>query len=184
MLVFVHELGHYLAARWRGVRVETFSIGFGRAITSWTDRSGTVWKLAWLPLGGYVKLHGQERPQDVSEEVRAGWIPGQTFHDKSVLSRAIVVAAGPVANFLLAMVLFAGLFIAIGKPVTLPVDRRRAAGQRRRPRRPDGERPRRLDRRASRSRRSRTCSTSITVHPGRDAADDDPARRRRPADRR
>jgi regulator of sigma E protease len=121
VLVFVHELGHYLAARWRGVRVETFSIGFGRAITSWTDRSGTVWKLAWLPLGGYVKLHGQERPQDVSEDVRAAWIHGHTFHDKPVMSRAIVVAAGPVANFLLAMVLFAGLFVAIGEPVALPV---------------------------------------------------------------
>jgi len=121
VLVFVHEMGHYLAARWRGVRVEAFSIGFGRAITSWTDKHGTVWKLAWLPLGGYVKLHGQERPQDVSDEVRATWIPGQTFHDKPVLSRAIVVAAGPIANFLLAMVLFAGLFMAIGTPVTLPV---------------------------------------------------------------
>ncbi len=121
VLVFVHELGHYLAARWRGVRVEAFSIGFGRAITSWTDSRGTVWKLAWLPLGGYVKLHGQERPQDVSEDVRATWVPGETFHDKSVLSRAIVVAAGPVANFLLAMVLFAGLFVAIGTPVTMPV---------------------------------------------------------------
>lgn len=121
VLVFVHELGHYLAARWRGVRVETFSIGFGRAITSWTDKSGTVWKLAWLPLGGYVKLHGQERPQDVAPEVRAAWVQGETFHDKSVLSRAIVVAAGPVANFVLAMVLFAGLFIAIGQPVALPV---------------------------------------------------------------
>ena len=121
VLVFVHELGHYLAARWRGVRVETFSIGFGRAITSWTDRAGTVWKLAWIPLGGYVKLHGQERPQDVGDDVRAQWIPGQTFHDKSVLSRAIVVAAGPVANFLLAMVLFATLFLAIGQPTALPV---------------------------------------------------------------
>ena len=66
VLVFVHELGHYLAARWRGVHVETFSIGFGRALLSWTDRVGTVWKLAWIPLGGYVKLHGQERPEDVS----------------------------------------------------------------------------------------------------------------------
>ena len=121
VLVFVHELGHYLAARWRGVRVEAFSIGFGQAITSWTDRHGTVWKLAWLPLGGYVKLHGQEHPQDVPEDVRAAWIPGQTFHDKPVLSRAIIVAAGPAANFLLAMVLFAALFMAIGAPVTLPV---------------------------------------------------------------
>ncbi len=121
VLVFVHEYGHYLAARWRGVRVETFSIGCGRAITSWTDRSGTVWKLAWLPLGGYVKLHGQERPQDVAEDVRATWIPGETFHDKPVLSRAIIVAAGPIANFVLAMVLFSGLFIALGTPVAMPV---------------------------------------------------------------
>ena len=64
VLVFVHELGHYLAARWRGVHVEVFSIGFGQAIATWRDRVGTVWKLAWLPLGGYVKLHGQERPED------------------------------------------------------------------------------------------------------------------------
>jgi regulator of sigma E protease len=121
VLVFVHEFGHYIAARWRGVRVETFSIGFGRAIASWTDRAGTVWKVAWLPLGGYVKLHGQERPQDAAEDVRAAWIPGQTFHEKSVRSRAIVIAAGPAANFLLAMVLFAGLFLAVGRPVPLPV---------------------------------------------------------------
>ncbi len=121
VLVFIHEMGHYLAARWRGVRVEAFSIGFGQAITSWTDKRGTVWKLAWIPLGGYVKLHGQERPQDVSAEVRAKWIPGQTFHDKSVLSRAIIIVAGPAANFLLAMVLFAGLFVALGTPVALPV---------------------------------------------------------------
>lgn len=121
VLVFVHELGHYLAARWRGVRVEAFSIGFGQAITSWTDKRGTVWKLAWLPLGGYVKMHGQERPEDVPEAVRQSWIPGQTFHEKSVLSRAIIVGAGPAANFLLAMVVFAALFVAFGKPVMRPV---------------------------------------------------------------
>ncbi len=121
VLVFVHELGHYLAARWRGVHVEAFSIGFGRAIARWTDRRGTVWKLAWLPLGGYVKLHGQERPEDVSPEVRAGWLPGRTFHEKSVGSRAIVVAAGPAANFLLAAVLFALLFGTVGRPVSVPV---------------------------------------------------------------
>jgi regulator of sigma E protease len=121
VLVFVHELGHYLAARWRGVHVEVFSIGFGRAIASWTDRVGTRWKLAWLPLGGYVKLHGQERPEDVSPEDRARWIAGRTFHAKPVLSRAIVVAAGPVANFLLAAVLFAALFATAGRPVAVPV---------------------------------------------------------------
>lgn len=121
VLVFFHELGHYLAARWRGVYVEAFSVGFGRSIASWYDRHGTQWRISWLPLGGFVKMHGQERPEEVSEEVRASWKPGQTFHEKSVLSRAIIVAAGPVANFVLAMVLFAGLFIAVGRPVTSPV---------------------------------------------------------------
>jgi regulator of sigma E protease len=121
VLVFFHELGHYLAARWRGIYVEAFSIGFGRSIAEWHDRHGTQWRISWLPLGGYVKMHGQERPEEVSEEVRASWKPGQTFHEKSVLSRAIVVVAGPAANFLLAMLLFAGLFLAVGKPVTSPV---------------------------------------------------------------
>lgn len=121
VLVFVHEFGHYLAARWRGVHVEVFSIGFGPAITSWRDRIGTVWKIAWLPLGGYVKMHGQERLEDVSPEVRATWIPGRTFHEKSVLSRAIIVAAGPIANFVLAMVLFILLFATAGRPTLMPV---------------------------------------------------------------
>jgi len=117
VLVFIHELGHYLAARWCGVHVEAFSIGFGRALASWTDRHGTVWKLAWLPLGGYVKLQGQERPEDVPSDVKALWIAGKTFHEKQVASRAIVVAAGPIANFVLAAVLFAGLYATIGRPV-------------------------------------------------------------------
>jgi regulator of sigma E protease len=121
VLVFVHELGHYLAARWRGIHVEAFSIGFGQALFSWTDKVGTVWKIAWIPLGGYVKMHGQERPEDVSAEDRAKWIPGRTFHEKSVGSRAIVVAAGPIANFVLAVVLFAVLFATAGRPVIQPV---------------------------------------------------------------
>ena len=121
VLVFVHEFGHYIVARWCGVHVEVFSIGFGKTITEWTDSVGTVWKLAWLPLGGYVKLHGQEQPHDVSDEVRASWMAGKTFHDQKVLPRALVVAAGPVANFLLASLLFAALFMTVGKPVTEPV---------------------------------------------------------------
>ncbi|HEY0421609.1 MAG TPA: RIP metalloprotease RseP [Acetobacteraceae bacterium] len=121
VLVFIHELGHYLAARWVGVHVETFSIGFGRALTHWTDRRGTVWKLAWIPLGGYVKLHGQERPEDVAPEVRASWQDGRTFQEKSVGARALVVAAGPLANFLLAAVLFAALFAAVGRPTVTAV---------------------------------------------------------------
>ena len=121
VLVFVHEFGHYWVARLCGVRVEVFSIGFGRTLYQWTDKVGTVWKLSLLPLGGYVKLHGQERPEDVSDEVRASWIAGQTFHDKPLVSRAAVVAAGPIANFLLAAVLFMALFLAVGMPTTAPV---------------------------------------------------------------
>jgi regulator of sigma E protease len=116
VLIFVHELGHYLAARWRRVHVEAFSIGFGRPLLAWTDRRGTNWRIAWIPLGGYVKLHGQESPADAAPEVRARWRRGETFHDKPVRDRAIVVAAGPIANFLLAAVLFAGLFATVGQP--------------------------------------------------------------------
>jgi regulator of sigma E protease len=121
VLVFVHEMGHYLAARWQGVHVETFSIGFGQSLARWTDRRGTVWKLAWIPLGGYVKLHGQERPQDVTEEERAAWLSGRTFHEKPVWRRMIVIAAGPIANFILAAVLFIGLFLVMGQPIPDPV---------------------------------------------------------------
>ena len=121
VLVFIHELGHYLAARWCGVHVETFSIGFGRPLVSWTDRRQTLWKIGWIPLGGYVKLHGQERPGDVPSDVPAIWLPGRTFHDKQVGARAVVVAAGPIANFVLAAVLFAGLFAVVGRPIAIPV---------------------------------------------------------------
>ncbi|HET6196872.1 MAG TPA: RIP metalloprotease RseP [Acetobacteraceae bacterium] len=143
VLVFVHELGHYLAARLVRVHVEVFSIGFGPAIVSWRDRVGTAWKLGWLPLGGYVKLHGHERPEVISEgrgqpagggagfisdqgsQLPVGesgrWIPGRVFHEKSVAARALVVAAGPIANFVLAMVLFGLLYATVGRPVNQPV---------------------------------------------------------------
>jgi regulator of sigma E protease len=117
VLVFIHELGHYLAARWRGVHVDAFSIGFGRPVWRRTDRRGTEWRLGWLPLGGYVKLHGLEVPEETDAATRASWRPGQTFHDKPVRDRAIVVAAGPVANYLLAVLLFAGLYMTVGQPV-------------------------------------------------------------------
>ncbi|MGG5809510.1 RIP metalloprotease RseP [Falsiroseomonas sp. CW058] len=118
VLVFIHELGHYLAARWRGIHVERFAVGFGRPIASWSDRRGTEWRIGWIPLGGYVKLHGQETPADAPPEVQAGWRPGETFHDKPVKDRAIVVAAGPAANFLLAILLFGLLYATVGQPQT------------------------------------------------------------------
>ncbi len=116
VLIFFHELGHYLAARWRGVHVDAFSIGFGKPIAKWTDRRGTEWRLSPIPLGGYVKLHGQNALDGSEEPDSVPHRPGQTFHDKPVRDRAIVVAAGPVANFLLAILLFAGLYATWGQP--------------------------------------------------------------------
>ncbi|WP_428378129.1 RIP metalloprotease RseP [Lichenicoccus sp.] len=121
ILVFIHEFGHYLAARWCGVHVEVFSIGFGRPLLRWHDRVGTEWRLCLLPIGGYVRPHGFEGPGEASAEAQAKWLPGRTFHDKHVFSRAIVIMAGPVFNFLLAIVLFAGLFAAVGRPSTAPL---------------------------------------------------------------
>lgn len=123
-LVFVHELGHFLVARLCGVRVEVFSIGFGREIFGFTDRHGTRWKFSLLPLGGYVRMFGQapneleggETPVEMSAEDRA-----VSFMHKSVGRRAAIVAAGPAANFLFAVVVLAGLFFAFGKVFTSPV---------------------------------------------------------------
>jgi regulator of sigma E protease len=130
VLIFFHELGHYLAARSVGVHVDVFSIGFGREVFGWTGRTGTRWKVGWIPLGGYVKLHGHESPDDRAQaaaeanakgEAPPVWREGQTFAEKSVAARAWVVAAGPLANFLLAAVLLAGMFATAGRPDTAPV---------------------------------------------------------------
>ncbi len=116
IVVFVHEMGHYLAARWRGVQVDVFSIGFGPALTSWQDRVGTKWQISLLPLGGYVKLHGFEnRPDAPAEEGDEN-----AFNRKSVLSRALVTVAGPVFNFLLTIILFVVLLSCFGKPEAKP----------------------------------------------------------------
>ena len=120
ILVFVHEFGHYFVARAVGVFVETFSVGFGPAIFTWTDSVGTVWKIGCIPLGGYVKLHGHD-PNEPDPEVRAAWMTGRTFHEKSIARRAAVVAAGPIANFILAIVVFAVLFMTAGLEIPQPV---------------------------------------------------------------
>jgi regulator of sigma E protease len=114
ILVFFHELGHYLAARARGVTVEAFSIGFGPALLSWRAKSGTVWKLSVLPLGGYVKMQGWGEAQDAPK------LPG-SFAATSLGSKALIVAAGPIANLILAFFLFAGLFAINGRIVVEPV---------------------------------------------------------------
>lgn len=122
VLVFIHEMGHYLAARWRGVHAEAFAVGFGRAIWSRTDRRGTIWRIGVLPLGGYVKLHGMGSTLEGDQaDGELAYRKGQAFFEKSVLSRAIVVAAGPLANFVLAIVLFTLLFGIVGQIVPRPV---------------------------------------------------------------
>jgi regulator of sigma E protease len=122
VLVFVHELGHYLVARYCGVRVEVFSIGFGREIFGFNDRHRTRWKFSLIPLGGYVKMFGET---DGSEEEDEHAPPmsvedqRESFHHKRVGQRAWIVAAGPLANFIFAIVLMIGVFAAVGIPAPL-----------------------------------------------------------------
>jgi regulator of sigma E protease len=122
IVVFFHELGHFLIARWAGVKVLTFSLGFGPELAGFDDRHGTRWKISAVPLGGYVKFFGDDSEAStpssealarMSAEERAA-----SFHHKNVGARAAIVAAGPIANFLLAIVIFTGLFTFLGKPST------------------------------------------------------------------
>src|SRR6202795_1725971 len=122
IVVFCHELGHFLVARWAGVKVLTFSLGFGPELFGFNDRHGTRWKVSAIPLGGYVKFFGDESEAStpssetlasMTEEERAG-----SFHHKKVGARAAIVAAGPIANFILAIVIFTCLFTFFGKPST------------------------------------------------------------------
>ena len=120
IVVFFHELGHFLVARWAGVKVLTFSLGFGPELAGFNDRHGTRWKISAVPLGGYVKFFGDDSEAstpstetlgEMTEEERA-----VSFHHKKVGPRAAIVAAGPIANFILAIVIFTGLFTFFGKP--------------------------------------------------------------------
>jgi regulator of sigma E protease len=125
IIVFIHEMGHFLVARWCGVKVEAFSIGFGPEIVGWYDRYGTRWKLSWVPLGGYVKFLGDENEASapmssqeldkLSPEQREG-----LFATKPVWQRFAVVAAGPMANFLLAIAIFAATFQFNGREIYVP----------------------------------------------------------------
>ena len=116
-LIFIHELGHYLAARWFGVKSEVFSIGFGREIAGWTDRRGTRWKIGWLPLGGYVRFAGD---MNAVSQPSAAWLAlpaeqrNQTFPAKPVWQRAIIVAAGPLINLLAAVLILGGFALFSG----------------------------------------------------------------------
>jgi regulator of sigma E protease len=122
IVVFFHELGHFLVARWAGVKVMAFSVGFGPELFGFNDRHGTRWKLAAIPLGGYVKFFGDDSEASTPATAALARMTDAekqgSFHHKKVGPRAAIVAAGPIANFILAIVIFASLFALIGKPST------------------------------------------------------------------
>lgn len=124
VVIFFHELGHFLVARWCGVGVKTFSIGFGREIFGFTDRYQTRWRVAWIPLGGYVKFLDDENSASVpSRDALQRMTPAEregAFQTKPLASRAAIVAAGPIANFLLAILIFAVTFTLVGVNITAP----------------------------------------------------------------
>lgn len=121
IVVFVHEFGHFIVARWNGVKVDVFSIGFGKELFGWYDRHGTRWRVSLLPLGGYVKFFGDaneasggaDKTRELTAEEKA-----VSFHHKRVGQRMAVVAAGPGFNFLFAIVVFAAIFMTVGRPTT------------------------------------------------------------------
>lgn len=127
VVVTVHEGGHFLAAKWLGTAIDRFSIGFGRSIAQWRDKAGVEWRIGWLPLGGYVKFSGDDNAASVPDStdlsdlrreilVREGeGALRRYFHFKPLWQRAIIVAAGPVANFLLAIAIFAVLLMTVGE---------------------------------------------------------------------
>lgn len=123
-LIFIHELGHYFVGRWCGVKAEAFSIGFGREIVGWTDRRGTRWKIAMLPLGGYVRFAGD---MNAAGQPSAEWLAlppaerAQTFQAKAVWQRFLIVLAGPATNFLVAFLIAAAIIGTYGEPFTPPV---------------------------------------------------------------
>jgi regulator of sigma E protease len=133
LVVTIHELGHYWVARAFGVAIDKFSMGFGKAIVHWRSRSGTHWQIGWMPLGGYVKFAGDENAASVPDaedlerlrrEVLAREGPAALrsyFHFKPVWQRALIVAAGPFANFVLAVAIFASFALAAGEvTIVLP----------------------------------------------------------------
>jgi len=119
LVVFFHELGHFLVARWCGVRVLVFSIGFGPEIVGFNDRHGTRWKISAIPLGGFVKFFGDENAASVPDSARLAVMDADerahSFMFQPVAKRAAIVVAGPLANFVLAIVIFAGVFMLYGK---------------------------------------------------------------------
>jgi regulator of sigma E protease len=124
IVVFFHELGHFLVARWGGVRVLMFSIGFGPEIVGFNDRHGTRWKISAIPLGGYVRFFGDDNAASVPDSQTLTTMTDEQrresfFHQPTAI-RAAIVAAGPIANFILAIVIFSAIFMFYGKPNASP----------------------------------------------------------------
>ncbi|THD46161.1 MAG: RIP metalloprotease [Bradyrhizobium sp.] len=119
LIVFVHELGHYLVGRWCGVRIDAFSLGFGPEICAWVDKRGTRWRLAAFPVGGYVKFHGDANAASAPDFDGVATMGaderGTTLAGQRLRNRAAIVAAGPIANFLLALAIFTALFMVFGR---------------------------------------------------------------------
>ena len=122
VVVFFHELGHFLMARLCGIKVLVFSVGFGPEIAGFNDRYGTRWKISAVPLGGYVKFFGDDNAASVPDQAAAASMSDadrkDSFMFQPVGSRAAVVAAGPIANFILAIAIFAAIFMTVGKQTT------------------------------------------------------------------
>lgn len=122
VLVTVHELGHYFMARWTGLKVEVFSIGLGPEIIGRTDRAGTRWKLGIVPLGGYIRMFGEQsghRPDGTPPAEAQGAPRPLLFEEASLGRRAAVAAAGPAANFALSFVVLAVLLLVVGRPASV-----------------------------------------------------------------
>jgi regulator of sigma E protease len=131
IVVFIHELGHFLVGRWCGVDVKVFSIGFGHEIYGFNDKHGTRWRIALIPLGGYVKFSGDADASSAPDNAEVAQMTPQerarSFPAQSIGERAAIVAAGPIANFLLAIFIFAATVFLFGKQVLIPrVDQVRA----------------------------------------------------------
>lgn len=124
VVVFVHEFGHFIVGRWCGVDVRIFSIGFGREIFGFNDRHGTRWRFAWIPLGGYVKFAGDaneaSQPDTVAEKAMSDAERARSFPAKNVAQRAAIVVAGPVANFIFAILVFAAMLLVNGRSHLTP----------------------------------------------------------------
>src|SRR5471032_2326220 len=125
LVVFFHELGHFLVARLFGVKVDVFSVGFGKEIFGWNDKRGTRWKVSWIPVGGYVKFAGDADASSRPDVAAAAQMSAAEREGVLVLKplgqRALVAASGPFANFVLAIVLLTGLFLYSGHNIVAPI---------------------------------------------------------------